>query len=100
MWLLMETKEKFTIHEVANEVGCNAHCAYRHLKELWSMEFIYICAWERNYNHWMPVYRWGNRDDEPRPAPLTNKQVKARRRALDPTIRALKCVYMSERYRA
>lgn len=97
LWLLMSTKEKYTIHEVANEVGCNANCAYRHLKELWSMEFIHICDWERNYHHWMPLYRWGDKEDKPRPAPLTTRQVYERKRLRDPTARALKCVYMNKR---
>ena len=99
LWLLMSDKSPYTIHEVAHEVGCNPHCAYRHLKELWSMEFIHICAWDRNYQHWMPVYKWGNKPDKPRPEPLTSKEVRARRRLRDPTDRAIKCVYMSDRYR-
>lgn len=83
LWTLMSTREPFTIHEMANEVGVNPNCAYRHLKELLAMEFIHICNWDRTYRHWMPVYKWGNKPDKPRPA------------AVKPVKKALKAVYMA-----
>lgn len=99
LWTLMSTKEPFTIHEMANEIGVAPNCAYRHLKELWTMEFIHICAWERNYHHWMPVYKWGNKEDKPRPAPLTNAEKRARVKAREPVLRALKAIYMADYHR-
>lgn len=99
LWLLMSTRERWTIHEVAHEIGCAPNCAYRHLRELWSMEFIHIAAWDRTYHHWMPVYQWGNRPDKERPAPLTQRQIRQRKKPVDSTARALKCVYMAHRGR-
>lgn len=93
LWLLMSSREPWTIHEVAHEIDCAPNCAYRHLRELWSLEFIHICNWDRTYRHWMPVYKWGKGEDAPRPQRLTHAQV--RQRAKDPVLRALKCVYMA-----
>lgn len=96
LWLLMSTKERWTIHEVAHEIGCAPNCAYRHLRELWSMEFIHIATWDRTYHHWMPVYQWGNKPDKPRPEPLTAAEVRRRAKPADPVRRSLKCVYMAD----
>lgn len=95
LWLLMSSKRRWSIHEVAAEVGCEPNTAYRHLRELWSLDFIHIAGWARTYRHWMPQYRWGDDDDVPRPEPLTSQQVAQRKKAKDPMIRALKCVYMA-----
>lgn len=95
VWLLMSTRERYTIHEVANEVGCNPHCAYRHLRELWSLEFIRIGAWDRSGNTLMPVYEWGDGPDARRPVTRDEKRERARKsRVTDPIKRELKRVYM------
>lgn len=95
LWLLMSSKRRWSIHEVAAEVGCEPNTAYRHLRELWSLNFIHIAGWSRTYRHWMPTYRWGDDDDVPRPEPLTSQQVRQRKTVKDPMFRALKCVYMA-----
>jgi hypothetical protein len=41
----------------------------------------------------MPVYRWGNKADKPRPEPLTAKEVRARRQQPDVVKRAIRLVY-------
>lgn len=89
LWLLMSTKEPWTIHEVAHELGVATNCAYRHLKELWSLDFIHICNWDRTYRHLMPVYRWGKNVDKEKPAPGM-RIYKNRRPHADPIKNGLK----------
>jgi hypothetical protein len=97
LYLLMSTKEPYTVHEVANELEVSPVTAYNHLRELWSMEFVHICAWDRTYRHWMPVYKWGEGNDKPKPKPLTTVQISRRKLAKknlsDETKRAIRNIY-------
>lgn len=97
LYLLMSTKDPYTIHEIAHDLQISPVTAYRHLRELWSMDFIHISGWDRTYRHWMPVYQWGEGKDKSRPKPLTRVQI-ARRKATarspkDEVSRALKNIY-------
>lgn len=57
----------YTAEDLAHDLGVNRRTAVRHLRELWSLDLIHICNWDRAY-HWpIPVFAWGNRHDKPRP---------------------------------
>lgn len=73
--------EPVTAPDLAEEMGCDRKTAQRHLSELWSLDLLYICAWDREHHHPIPVYLWGpKKSDAPRPRPMTPAEAKARRR--------------------
>lgn len=67
--------------DLMHDLGIQRNCAGRHLRELWTLELIHICNWDRQYQQWVPVYRWGNRPDKERPEAYTNAET--RRRYMD-----------------
>ena len=46
LWLLREHKEPWTVPEICEELNIREATAMRHLKELWTFEFIHISGWE------------------------------------------------------
>lgn len=78
---LVKNKEPFTPEDVANELNITTKVASLHLKNLWMLDLMHICDWERRGKHILPVYRWGERPDVPRPPPLTSSQINKRYRA-------------------
>lgn len=78
--VLMQNKEPYDKYDLAHELNIEPKTAYRHLKELWMLDLVYICAWERKYHQPHPVYRWGNKPDVERPAALTEAETSKRYR--------------------
>jgi hypothetical protein len=64
--------------EIQQELGLTKVAANRHLKELWVLDLIYISGWDRAHHEWAPRYRWGNKPDVSKPAPLTPSEVYTR----------------------
>lgn len=79
LWLLREYKEPWTVPEICEELNIKEPTAMRHLRELWTFEFIHISGWEHCYQHWRPIYRWGNRPDAPRPKAVDPRICRQRR---------------------
>jgi DNA-binding IclR family transcriptional regulator len=77
---LLQNKEAYTASDLAHELGVHVRTAQRHLKELYVLDLVYICGWDKEYHQTVPVYKWGNKDDEPRPTALTKAQIAARHR--------------------
>lgn len=61
-----------TAMDLADELGIHLKTAVRHLRELWTLDLIYISDWDRNWNMPVPVFRWGSKTDKPRPLAKTN----------------------------
>jgi hypothetical protein len=59
----VQNREAYTPEDLAFELGMSRKIAQRHLKNLWTLDLMYICAWERQEGHIVPVYRWGNKPD-------------------------------------
>lgn len=77
---LLQSKEPYDKYDLAFELELNPKTASRHLKELWALDLLYICGWEKEYHNFHPVYRWGNKPDVERPAALTNAETSKRYR--------------------
>lgn len=76
----LQNREPYTYEDLAHEMGVHPKTAYRHLRELWSLDLVYICDWDRQYHQWVPVYKWGNRPDAEKPEAYTAAQKTARYR--------------------
>lgn len=77
----MQEGETQTAHELAHELNTDLRTAARHLKEMWTLELIYICGWDREHHTAIPVYRWGSRPDVERPPTRTRNEIAALYRA-------------------
>jgi len=66
---LKSNRDAYTKYDLHEELGMHPTTAYRHLKELWTLELIYICGWDREKRQPIPAYRWGNKPDVERPEP-------------------------------
>ena len=66
---LKSHRDAYTNYDLHEELGMHPKTAYRHLRELWALELIYICGWDREHNQPIPAYRWGNKPDVERPEP-------------------------------
>lgn len=76
----VQNREAYTADDLAHELGMHQRTAQRHLRELWSLDLMYICSWDRNYKQPVPVYRWGNKPDVEKPRALTSVETSARYR--------------------
>ena len=66
--------------DIAHEFGVQERCARGHLKELHKLGLIHIIEWDRNYQHPIPVYKWGKGNDRERPARRSEAEKQARYR--------------------
>jgi len=73
----LQNREAYDKYDLASELKMHPRTAARHLKELWALDIIYICDWEKEHQSFHPVYRWGNRPDVERPAAETNDKANA-----------------------
>lgn len=78
------SREPYDVKDLAHELGYNVITINKHLRELYSLDLIHICDWDRpkhepNQSHQpVPVYRWGNKPDVERPERTPSKEVKKR----------------------
>ena len=77
----MNRGEPTTAEDLLVELGMHRNPARYHLRELWALNLVHICEWDRQYQQWVPVYKWGNLPDKERPAAYTNAET--RRRYMD-----------------
>lgn len=75
---LLKLGEPVMAEDLIHELGIRRNAAGRHLRELWTLELVYICAWDRQYQQWVPVYRWGSRPDVERPEAYSNAETRRR----------------------
>lgn len=64
--------------DIQHDLGITRDRARWNLRELYALDLIYICGWDKARNQWAPVYKWGNKPDVEKPAPLTRSQVNRR----------------------
>jgi len=76
----IKDREAYTYEDLAYELKMHPKTAYRHLRELWSLDLVYICGWDRVYQQWVPAYRWGNKPDVEKPAAYTPTEKSRRAR--------------------
>ncbi len=76
----VQNRDPFTPEDLAFELGMSRKIAQRHLKNLWTLDLMYICAWERQGKHIVPVYRWGNKPDVERLHVLSRTELTRRYR--------------------
>lgn len=80
------TREAYDAKDLAHELGFNVITINKHLRELYLLDLIHICGWDRsdhepNTAHQpVPVYRWGNKPDVERPERMPSVEVKRRHR--------------------
>jgi len=80
------TREAYDAKDLAHELGFNIITINKHLRELYLLDLIYICGWDRSKHESgeahrpVPVYRWGNKPDAERPERMDNAEVKRRHR--------------------
>lgn len=78
------SREPYDVKDLAHELGYSVITMNKHLRELYSLDLIYICDWDRSEHepnephHPVPVYRWGNKPDAERPERMPNNEVKKR----------------------
>lgn len=77
---LLQNREAYDKYDLAFELEMHPKSAARHLKELWTLDLLYICGWEKEHQSFHPVYRWGNKPDVERPEALTDAEVSKRYR--------------------
>jgi len=63
----LKDREAYTKYDIAHELGIHQKTAQVHLRQLWTLELIYICGWDREATSFIPAYRWGNKPDVERP---------------------------------
>jgi len=77
-------REAYDAKDLAEELGFNIITINKHLRELYLLDLIYICGWDRSKHefgkshHPTPVYRWGKKPDVKRPERMNNAEVKRR----------------------
>jgi DNA-binding IclR family transcriptional regulator len=76
----LQNREAYTCADLASELNMHVRTAQRHLKELYMLDLVYICGWDKEYQQTVPVYKWGNKADVPRPTALTWAQRAKRNR--------------------
>ena len=57
--------------DVAAAVPCTQRAAENHLREMWAFDLVHIVGWDRNWNAWVPLYRWGRGANAPRPKKMS-----------------------------
>jgi DNA-binding IclR family transcriptional regulator len=77
----MKRGETMLAEDLADELGMARAWAARHLRELWTLDLVYIAGWDREACMPVPVYRWGNRPDAKRPEARTRAEYMRRYRA-------------------
>lgn len=70
----LQNREAYDKYDLAFELEMHPKTAMRHLKELWMLDLLYICGWEKEYQSFHPVYRWGNKPDVERPEALSGAE--------------------------
>ena len=70
----LQDREAYTSNDLAYELKIDKRTAQRHLKELWALDLVHICGWDREYQQPIAVYRWGNRPDVEKPSPITRAE--------------------------
>ncbi len=70
----LQDREAYTKYDIAHELGIHHKTAQSHLRQLWTLELIYICGWDRESTMFIPAYRWGNKPDVERPKARTGAQ--------------------------
>jgi hypothetical protein len=70
----LKDREAYTKYDIAHELNLHHKTAQIHLRELWTLELIYICGWDREGTVPIPAYRWGNKPDVERPEPRTDAE--------------------------
>lgn len=83
----IKDREAYTCSDLALELGMHVRTAQRHLKELYMLDLVYICGWDKEYQQVVPVYRWGNKPDVARPTALTGAEMSRRYRERKNAIR-------------
>ena len=78
---LLKNGEPFTVEEISNELDMTQSSVRRHLKQLWTLDLVYIKAWDKMGNNTTAVYRWGTHPDAKRPPALTDAEYSRRHRA-------------------
>jgi len=80
------SREAYDAKDLSHELGFNVITINKHLRELYLLDLIYICNWDRS-NHEKqeahqptPVYRWGNKPDVKRPEPENKSEISRRYR--------------------
>jgi hypothetical protein len=80
------TREAYDAKDLAHELGLNVITINKHLRELYLLDLIYICGWDRSKHESgdahqpVPVYRWGNKPDVERPERMERAEVNRRYR--------------------
>lgn len=70
----LQNREAYDKYDLAFELEMHPKTASRHLKELWALDLLYICGWEKEHQSFHPVYRWGNKPDVERPAAVSGAE--------------------------
>jgi len=70
----LQNREAYDKYDLAFELNMHPKTASRHLKELWVLDLLHICSWEKEHQSFHPVYRWGNKPDVERPAASTGAE--------------------------
>jgi predicted transcriptional regulator len=82
----LTTREAYDATDLAYELDLSEITINKHLRELYSLDLIYICGWDRSRHesnashHPVPVYRWGNKPDVKRPEPEDKAEINRRYR--------------------
>lgn len=77
---ILKRREPVMHEDLMHELGIRRNAASRHLRELHALDLIYISSWDRVYQQWVPVYRWGTRSDMEKPVAYTNAEMKRRQK--------------------
>jgi hypothetical protein len=70
----LQNREAYDKYDLAFELEMHPKSASRHLKELWMLDLLYICGWEKEHQSFHPVYRWGNKPDVERPEAVSGAE--------------------------
>lgn len=74
------TKEPYSADDMAYELAIAYKTAKKYLKELWILDIVYICSWDRKYNYSVPVYKWGTGEDKEKPESYSKLEIAKRHR--------------------
>ena len=60
---LKTSRDAHTKYDIHHELGLHPDTAQRHLRELWTLDLVYICGWDKVNHQSIPAYRGGNKPD-------------------------------------
>lgn len=91
---MRHNRRSHTKYDLSVALDIHHRTAQRHLKELHALDLIYIASWEKEYQQWIPSYKWTQKrqDDAPRPEPLTGAECTARYRETPECVRAARAL--------